>query len=231
MDDIKTFLFDHQDQKYGEFQRKLIPNIDGDTIIGVRTPILRQYAKELVKLDDIDDFLDILPHTYFDENQLHAFIISLKKDYDEVISYIDRFLPYVDNWATCDQMSPNIFKKYHVRLLEDINRWLSSSEAYTIRFGINMMMSHFLDGDFKPNYLKQIADIRHDDYYVKMVVAWYFSVALVKQYDDTITYFTTPQLDPWVHNKAIQKAIESRRISDEGKQYLRTLKIKKGGQQ
>ena len=226
MDQIKDFLFANQDKKYAAFLNKLTPTIDQGTIVGIRTPELRQFAKELSKQGDIDVFLKTLPHDYFEENQLHAFIISLMKDYDEVVAYIDAFLPYVDNWATCDQMSPRIFKKHHDRLIIDINRWIQSDEVYTIRFGVEMLMTHFLDADFKEEYLELVSGIQNDDYYVRMVIAWYFSFALIKQYDATIEYFIHPRLDRWTHNKALQKSVESRRISKETKDYLRTLKIK-----
>ena len=178
MNNIKDELFKLQDKKYGEFQVKLIPTADPNSFIGVRTPDLRNLAKKLVKENKYTDFLKELPHKYFDENQLHAFIISEIKDYDECITYINDFLPYVDNWATCDQMSPKIFKKHKDKLIEQINIWLKSKETYTIRFGIGMLMQYFLDDEFKPSYLKIVSSIKSKEYYVNMMIAWYFATAL-----------------------------------------------------
>ena len=226
MYDIKEKLFELKDDKYRDFQVKLIPNIDSDTIIGVRTPDLRKYAKELISSDNYLKFLNKLPHQYFDENQLHAFIISQLKDYDECLSYVNKFLPYVDNWATCDQMSPKIFKKYPDKLLEQIKLWIKSKETYTIRFGICMLMQYYLDNNFKSEYLKLVANIKSDEYYVNMMIAWYFATALAKQYDSTIVYIEDKKLAVWTHNKTIQKAIESYRITQEQKAYLKSLKIK-----
>ena len=221
--DIEKELFKLQDIKYRDFQGKLIPTVKLDTIIGVRTPELRNLAKKLVK-EDYSSFINELPHKYFDENQLHAFIISELKDYDECITYINKFLPYVDNWATCDQMSPKVFKKHHDELLEQIKLWIKSKEEYTIRFGIGMLMSHYLDDDFKPEYLDMVSNIKSDKYYINMMIAWYFATALTKQYKNAILYIENNKLDIWTHNKAISKAIESYRITDEQKEYLRTLK-------
>ncbi len=227
MNNIREKLFKLQDKKYREFQIKLIPNIDSDTIIGVRTPELRNYAKQLVKSGSYSTFLDDLPHKYFDENQLHAFIISEIKDYDECITYINEFLPYVDNWATCDQMSPKIFKKYKDKLIDQIEIWLKSKETHTIRFGIGMLMQYYLDEEFKPTYLKRVSSIKSKEYYVNMMIAWYFATALAKQYEATIPYIENNKLDNWTHNKTIQKAIESYRITQEQKEYLKTLKQSK----
>ena len=223
---IKNELFKLQDKKYGEFQTKLIPNIDSNTIIGIRTPELRKLANKLIKDNNYSNFLTQLPHKYFEENQLHAFIISNIKDYDECINYLNEFLPYVDNWATCDQMSPKIFKKNHDKLLKEINIWIKSKETYTIRFGIGMLMQHFLDDDFKSSYLKKVSNIHSKEYYVNMMIAWFFATALAKQYQDTIPYLIDQKLDKWTHNKTIQKAIESYRITNEQKEYLKTLKMK-----
>ena len=225
MDRIVERLFELQDKKYQEMQVKIIPNLDSKSIIGVRTPELRKYAKELVK-SDYTSFLDDLPHKYFDENQLHAFIISEIKDYDECINYTNKFLPYVDNWATCDQMSPKIFKKNKEKLLKEIYNWIHSKKNYTIRFGIGMLMQYYLDDDFKNEYLELVSNIKSDEYYVNMMIAWFFATALAKQYEDAVLYLENRKLDLWVHNKTIQKAIESNRISLEKKKYLRSLKIK-----
>ena len=224
---IREELFRMQDTGYRDFQMKLIPTAGPDTMIGVRTPALRKYAKALVKAGQADEFLKNLPHTYFDENQLHAFILSELKDYDLCIEETDRFLPYVDNWATCDQLSPRIFKKNHSRLAEKIPEWISSQETYTIRFGIGMLMQHFLDEDFDPAYPETVAGIRSEEYYVNMMIAWYFATALAKQYDTVLPYLEQRRLDSWTHNKTIQKAVESYRITSEQKEYLKSLKIKK----
>lgn len=226
MDSIKEELFSFQDKEYRDFQKKLIPTIYQENVIGVRTPILRKFAKSLVKENKYKSFLEDLPHKYFDENQLHAFIISEIKNYDECISYINIFLPYIDNWATCDQMSPKIFKKNKKKLLNQIKIWIKSKDTYTIRFSIGMLMNHFLDEDYNPKYLEMVSKIKSDEYYINMMVAWYFATALAKQYDDTISYIENNKLDKWTHNKTIQKAIESYRITEEQKDYLRKLKIK-----
>ena len=218
-------LFDHKDDKYAAFQRKLIPNIDPQSIIGVRTPILRDIAKTLAKDGRQNEIYDHLPHTYFEENQLHAFLISSETDYKHCIRLLDVFLPFVDNWATCDQMSPKIFKGSKGELLKEIDRWLESEKTYTLRFGIGMLMSHFLDEDFRPDYLEMVASLRSDEYYVNMMIAWFFATALAKQYNGTLKYIKNCRLKPWTHNKTIQKAAESMRISEERKNYLRSLKI------
>ena len=218
-------LFNLQDKKYGEFQVKLIPTVDPKSIIGVRTPDLRKLAKEIIKSTDYELFLNDLPHKYFEENQLHAFIISEIKDYDKCIEEVNKFLPYVDNWATCDQMSPKVFKKNHDKLLSHIKLWINSKETYTIRFGIGMLMEHFLDENFDISYPELVAGLRSDEYYVNMMIAWYFATALAKQYEVVIPFIENKALDPWTHNKAIQKSIESYRITDEQKAYLRSLKV------
>ncbi len=220
-------LFNLKDEKCKELQAKIIPNISSDSIIGVRTPLLRDLSKKLVK-DDYSLFLNDLSHKYFDENQLHAFTISLLKDYDECIMYVNKFLPYVDNWATCDQMSPKVFKKNTDKLLNQIKVWIKSSKTYTIRFGIGMLMQYYLDDNFKLEYLEMVSNIKSDEYYVNMMIAWYFATALAKQYDSTIKFIESQKLDKWTHNKTIQKAIESYRITFEQKEYLRSLKRKDG---
>ena len=225
-DEIRDRLFAMRDEKYGEFQSKLIPTAAGEAFIGVRTPDLRKYAKELVKRDDVQEFLDDLPHRYFDENQLHAFILSEMKDYDRCMAEVCRFLPYVDNWATCDQMSPKVFKKHRPELLGYIKDWLKSDHTYTVRFAVGMLMEHFLDEDFDPACPEMAARIRSDEYYINMMTAWYFATALAKQYETVLPYLENRRLDPWTHNKTIQKAVESYRITDEQKAYLKELKIK-----
>ena len=219
-------LFKLQDKKYRDFQIKLIPNYRIDNMIGVRTPDLKTLAKKILKENNYKLFLKTLPHKYFDENQLHAFIISEIKNYDDCINYINIFLPYVDNWATCDQMSPKIFKKNKDKLINEIQKWIKSDNTYTIRFGIGMLMQYYLDDNFNIEYLEMVSKIKSKEYYVNMMIAWFFATALAKQYDDTIKYIENNKLDKWVHNKTIQKAIESNRITIERKEYLRTLKNK-----
>lgn len=225
-EEIRTELFRLQDVKYRDFQRKLIPTVNPDAIIGIRTPELRKYAKQLVKNDDITVFLEDLPHQYFDENQLHAFIISEIKDYEQCMEAVIQFLPFVDNWATCDQMSPKVFKKHRSELIEQINTWIRSDKTYIVRFGIGMLMEHFLDEDFDPAYPQTVAEIRSDEYYVNMMIAWYFATALAKRYDVILPYIEGKRLDAWTHNKAIQKSVESNRITSEQKDYLKSLIIK-----
>lgn len=226
MTDIQKILFENQDLKYRDFHCRLMPTIDKSTVIGVRTPVMRKIAKDFAKTDEAREFIKILPHEYYEENNLHGFIIETIKDYGECIRALDAFLPYVDNWATCDLMSPKIFKKYLPELLEQIKIWISSAHTYTIRFGVEMLMRYFLDEHFKAEYLDLVAEIKSDEYYVNMMKAWYFATALAKQYDATIGYIENKKLDVWSHNKAIQKAVESYRITDVQKAYLRTLKIK-----
>ena len=225
-DKIVKELFALQDTQYADFQRRLIPNIAKDSIIGVRTPALRNCAKKLAMQEDVNIFLSELPHKYFEENQLHAFVISGTKDFEECIAKLNVFLPFVDNWATCDQISPKIFKKNREKLFTHIQNWLKDERTYTIRFAIGMLMEHFLDEDFDKQYLDIVAKIRSDEYYVNMMIAWYFATALAKQYNETLPYIETQLLATWTHNKTIQKAIESYRITAEPKMYLRELKIK-----
>lgn len=227
--DIEDRLFALQDKGYKEFHSRLIPTVDPDSIIGVRTPELRKLAKELAKQPEYMEYIHMLPHNYYDENNLHGFLIETIKDYDECVAAVNEFLPYVDNWATCDLMSPKVFKKHRVELLEQIKIWLASDQTYTIRYGIEMLMTHYLDEDFKKEYLAWVAEIRSEEYYVNMMIAWYFATALAKQPADTLPYIEQVRLDTWTHNKAIQKAVESYRISPEQKAYLKTLKIKKNG--
>ena len=224
--DIYKELVSLQDKGYRDMQITIIPSVDADSIIGVRTPALRSLAKELSKREDIGTFLNDLPHKYFEENQLHAFILSGMKDADKAFELTDKFLPYVDNWATCDQMSPKIFKKHKDLLLEYTDKWIKSDLTYMKRFGIGMLMEHFLDDDFKITYLTKVSKIRSDEYYVNMMIAWYFATALAKQYDATLPYIEKQKLDIWTHNKSIQKAVESYRITPEQKEYLKTLKRK-----
>ena len=227
LNEIRAELFKMQDMDYRDFNSKLIPTVDKESMIGIRTPDLRKYAKQLGKSSDVIEFLQTLPHKYFDENQLHAFIISEIKDFKNCIDEINRFLPYIDNWATCDQLSPKVFKKYHNELFEYIKDWLKSDKVYTLRFGIGMLMEHFLDEDFDILYPETVSKIRSGEYYINMMIAWYFATALAKQYESIIPFIENNSLDIWTHNKAIQKSVESLRISDEKKEYLKSLKIKK----
>ena len=227
LNEIRVELFKMQDMDYRDFNSKLIPTVDKESMIGIRTPDLRKYAKQLGKSSDVIEFLQTLPHKYFDENQLHAFIISEINDFKNCIDEINRFLPYIDNWATCDQLSPKVFKKYHNELFEYIKDWLKSDKVYTLRFGIGMLMEHFLDEDFDILYPEIVSKIRSGEYYINMMIAWYFATALAKQYESIIPFIENNSLDIWTHNKAIQKSIESYRINDEQKAYLRKLKIKK----
>ena len=224
MTGVTERLFALADEGYREFNSSLIPTLDKSGFIGVRTPALRALAKELYGTGEYAEFLRELPHRYFDENQLHAFVVSLIRDYGECVAAVDEFLPYVDNWATCDQLSPGVFAKNHERLAADAYRWTEAEHTYTVRFGIGALMAHFLDGDFKPEYLRRVAEIRSEEYYIRMMQAWYFATALAKQYDKILPFIEKQKLDVWTHNKTIQKARESYRITDEQKQILKELK-------
>ena len=213
-----------KDNKYKEFQSALVPNISKDTILGVRTPEMRKIAKDMFNTDEGKKFLKKLPHKYYEENLVHFFMIAMIKDFDECVKETERFLPYIDCWPVCDQSSPKAFKKKHDEILPLIKKWIDSDHVYTSRFGMRMLMNEFLGEDFKPEYLKWVASKKGEDYYLKMMVAWYFATALAKQYDATIPFFEKHILDDWCHKKAIQKAIESFRVSDEHKEYLKTLR-------
>lgn len=225
---IQAKLFDLQDLGYKAFHSKLMPTINPDVIIGVRTPALRKLAKELFKTepDTVKDFLSNLPHTYYEENNLHAFLLESIKDYNECIRALDNFLPYVDNWATCDGMSPKILGKYPDRLLTKISVWLTSDHTYTVRYAMGLLMRYYLDEHFEPKYLSQVAEVQSEEYYINMMRAWYFATALAKQYEATLPWLEEKRLDMWTHNKTIQKAIESYRITSPQKEYLRTLRYK-----
>ncbi|MBQ1282405.1 MAG: DNA alkylation repair protein [Bifidobacteriaceae bacterium] len=223
--DLHEKLYSLQDLKYRDMQIKIIPTIDPESVIGVRTPELKNIAKDILKEGDCRGFLEELPHKYFEENQLHAFIISGIKDPNECMEELEKFLPYVDNWATCDQMSPKIFKKHKDMLLEHIKEWIDSEKTYTVRFGVGMLMKHFLDDDFDPLYPELVAKLRSEEYYVNMMIAWYFATALAKQYESILPFIEEKRLDDWTHNKAIQKSLESRRITEEQKLYLKSLKV------
>jgi len=223
---IREQLFALQDIEYKKFHSKLMPTINPDVIIGVRTPELRKLAKQLDKSTDVELFLQELPHRYYEENNLHGFLIESIKEFNACIAALNQFLPYVDNWATCDMMAPKVLKMDLPRLYEWVKVWIASGETYTIRFGVNMLMKYFLDEAFLPEYPALVASIQSEEYYVKMVVAWYFATALAKQYDAVLPYIEEHRLDAWTHNKTIQKAVESYRISPEQKLYLKTLKCK-----
>lgn len=224
--EISAALRQMQDADYRDFQLRLLPTVAPEAVIGVRTPELRAYAKALLKRGGVEEFLHALPHRCFDENQLHAFLLSEMKAYAPCIAEVERFLPYIDNWATCDQLSPRVFKKHRAELLVSIQRWLSSSETYTLRFAVGMLMQHYLDEAFDPAFPALVAGIRSEAYYVNMMRAWYFATALAKQWEAALPFLAQRRLDTWTHNKAIQKALESSRVSAEQKAFLRSLKIK-----
>ena len=223
---IRETLFSLRDEKFAAFQARLIPNVAPERIIGVRTPALRKLAKTLRGSGEAEEFLKALPHDFFEENNLHAFLLCEMKDFDACVQAVEDFLPYVDTWATCDQMSPGVFRKNKQALLPYIRCWIASERCYTRRFGTGMLMSHFLDEDFREEYLRLVSDKRSEEYYVNMMIAWYFATALAKQYEAALPYLENRRLDPWVHNKTIQKAVESFRVSDEHKACLRALKIR-----
>lgn len=222
---INERLFELSDEKYRDFHAKLIPTVDKAKIIGVRTPVLRKFANEFAKSPDAAEFLDSLPHKYYDGNNLHGFLLEKIKDYDELIMRLDRFLPYVDNWATCDLISPKIFAKSKDKLKADALRWMDSDGTYTVRFGIGCLMRHYLDDDFDISFAKSVADIRSGEYYINMMRAWYFATALAKQYDAILPIFKQHLLDRWTNNKAIQKAKESFRLTSEQKSTLNQYKL------
>ena len=227
MTEIQELLFAKQDTKYRDFQAPLFPNLNKERMIGVRTPELKKLAKELCGSVLADKFIETLPHDYFDENQLHAFLISLTKDYQMCLKEVNKFLPYIDNWGTCDQLSPKVFAKHKDSLIVSIKEWLKSKHTYTVRFAIGMLMQYYLDESFKEEYLEMVAITRSDEYYINMMIAWYFATALAKQYETAIKYIEDKRLSPWTHNKTIQKAVESYRISVKQKAYLRSLKFSK----
>lgn len=215
-----------QDIDFRRFHCALIPTVPPKQVIGVRTSVLRSLAKELRGTPEAAVFLSELPHRYYEENNLHAFLIEEIRDYSDCIRALNTFLPYIDNWATCDSMSPKVLGKHPHELLHEIRRWIVSEHTYTVRFAIGMLMRWYLDGHFSPEYLRLVASVRSEEYYVNMMVAWYFATALAKQYTAALPFFQSAVLPPWTHNKAIQKALESRRITQAQKEYLRTLKVK-----
>ncbi|MDO4344435.1 MAG: DNA alkylation repair protein [Eubacteriales bacterium] len=223
---IQASLFEMQDMEYRSFHCRLMPTVDPEKVIGVRTPRLRKFAKDFAKTPEAPEYLKLLPHQYYEENNLHGFLIESIGDYEKTIAALDEFLPFVDNWATCDLMSPKVFAKHPSELLEKIKLWLVSEQTYTVRFAIGMLMRFYLDDQFDPEYPKLVASVKSDEYYINMMIAWYFATALAKQYQDVLPWLQEKKLSPWTHNKAIQKAVESRRITEDQKAYLRTLKVK-----
>lgn len=223
---IKNWLQNNKDQRLKDFNAKLITNIDKERVLGITVPKLKAFAKLLYKENNYKDFINELPHSYLEENHLHAFIIAEIKDFEECVLQLERFLPYIDNWATCDSLKPMVFKKNKDKLLVKINEWIKSKKTYTIRFAISMLLTHFLDEHFNPKHLQMVANVKSSEYYVNMMKAWYFATALAKQYDSVLPYLMDNKLDVWTRNKTIQKAIESYRITKSQKAFLKTLKIK-----
>lgn len=221
---MQIYLVACADAAYRDFQSKLVPNIPKETVLGVRTPDMRRIAKEVFHTEEGDAFFATLPHAYYEENLIHFFMIALIKDFDRCVTETERFLPYVDCWPVCDQSSPKAFSKNHEKLLPYIRKWISSDHVYTSRFGMRMLMNEFLGEDFREEYLSWVADVKGEDYYLQMMVAWYFATALAKQYDAAVVYLEKRLLPEWTHKKAIQKALESFRVSDEHKAYLKTLR-------
>ena len=226
LEEIRAALLAQGNENFREFNAKLMPGTDINRVIGVKTPELKALAKQYAKRPEIGGFLEDLPHAYFEENQLHAFLLCEIKDFDACLAGVERFLPYIDNWATCDQLSPKVFQKRSRDLLPHIETWIGSGETFTIRFGVLCLMRYFLDADFAPAYPDRVAAIRSEEYYVNMMRAWYFATALAKQYEAILPYLENDRLDVWTHNKSIQKARESYRITPEQKAYLNTLKRK-----
>lgn len=227
---VSDLLMANRDEKYAEFHSKLVPTVDRDRIIGVRTPVIRGIAKQLLKdkefcANDMTVFLKELPHRYYDEFVLHGELISSEKDFDKAIGLVEEFLPYIDNWAVCDLLSPKAFVKHKDELWAYIEKWLQSDMVYTVRFAIQMMIKHYLDDQFQETHLQVVSCAAGDDYYIKMAKAWYLSFALIKHYDVTLKFLKTSSLDKWTYNKALQKARESYRLSDEQKEYLKSIKI------
>lgn len=225
---VQDSLFQLADEEYKNFHSRLMPTVNPDLIMGVRVPALRKFAKAFGKTELAADFINILPHKYYEENNLHGFLIEQIRDFEDCINALDKFLPFVDNWATCDMTSPKILGKNTEKLLIKINEWIKSEKTYTVRYGIGMLMRHFLDDNFEREYLDLVSGVKSDEYYINMMIAWYFATALAKQWESTLPYIENKVLDVWVHNKAIQKAVESNRITGEQKAYLKTLKIKSG---
>lgn len=218
---IRKSLLSMADEKYGDFSSKLMPTVDKEKVIGVRIPKLRKFSKAL---ENYEEFLTDLPHKYFEEDNLHAFLIEREKNFEKCIELLDSFLPYVDNWATCDSMKPAVLKKHPDKLLKHIKRWIKSKDVYAVRYGINLLMSFYLDENFDKKYLLMVSSVKSDEYYINMMRAWYFATALAKRYEETLPFIENNMLDVWTHNRTIQKSTESYRLSKEEKTYLKTLK-------
>lgn len=230
VENVRARLFEMQDLGYKEFHCKLMPTVPPEVVIGVRTPEIRKLARELSKTpEEAEEYLQSFPHQYYEENNLHGAILSLLWDYGQTVEALEAFLPYVDNWATCDLINPRAFQKHPGQLPEQARCWMASEHVYTVRFGIGVLLGFYLDEEFRPEYLEWVAQVRGGEYYVDMMAAWYFATALAKQYDAALPWLEQGKLGDWVHNKTIQKAIESRRITEEQKAYLRTLKRKAVG--
>ena len=225
--DVQKRLFEMQDAEYRDFHAKLVPTMEKTKFIGIRTPMLRKFAKKFGRTEESEIFLQVLPHQYYEENNLHGLLIEQIRDYDKCLEELERFLPFIDNWATCDLLALHMMKKHRDVFIREVFRWIESDQPYTIRFGISMLMRHYLDEEFKTEYPEKVAAIRSEEYYVNMMRAWYFATALAKQYEKVLPFLEKRQMDVWTHNKTIQKAIESYRITSEQKEYLRTLRIKK----
>ena len=225
--DVQKRLFEMQDAEYRDFHAKLVPTMEKTKFIGIRTPMLRKFAKKFGKTEESEIFLQVLPHQYYEENNLHGLLIEQIRDYDKCLEELERFLLFIDNWATCDLLALHMMKKHRDVFIREVFRWIELDQPYTIRFGISMLMRHYLDEEFKTEYPEKVATIRSEEYYVNMMRAWYFATALAKQYENVLPFLEKRQMDVWTHNKTIQKAIESYRITSEQKEYLRTLRIKK----
>lgn len=232
MTEIQKYLFTLQDKEYQVFQAKVVPNIPSNTIIGVRVPLIRAYAKELMKNGEsgakkqVEKFLETLPHKYYEENLLHGFLVEKIKDFDRAVEMEDKFIPFIDNWAVCDTTHPKCFKKNTDKLMPWIQKWLSSGYTYSLRYGVNALMTWYLDEEFRPEQMEMVIGVKSEEYYVNMMNAWYFATALAKQWDLAVKVIEEKRLDVWTHNKTIQKAIESFRVTEEHKEYLRSLRIK-----
>lgn len=222
--ELQKQLFELQDINYREFHSKLMPGIDKETVIGIRVPVLRKFAKQFAKTEAAEQFIRELPHTYYEENNLHMMLITAIPDYEKCLSEVQRFLPYINSWATCDFSEPKCFAKHKQELLPEIQSWMASGETYTVRYGIGMLMRLYLDADFSPEYIEWVTGVKSEEYYVNMMIAWYLATALAKQWESTIPYLEERRLSEWVHRKTIQKAVESYRITEEQKVYLRGLR-------
>ena len=224
--ELQKLLFEYEDKKYADFGAKLIPNLPRESFIGIRSPEYKNILKRIKDDPVIPEFLASLPHTYHEENCLHVALINKMKDFDQCLAELEKFMPYINNWAVNDGLNPACFKKHRPELIAYVQKWISSEATYTRRCGMKILMANYLDQDFKPQYLDLPADLRSTEYYVNMMTAWLFAEALVKQWDSAIKFIEGHRLDVWTHNKAIQKACESFRVSDEKKEYLRSLKVR-----